>query len=263
MKKILLLSCIMVVLNLAVVCLTNAVEIRYSDSTIVDDATTLSKGGCKLGLRVIQTADPGLYTNSAWLRFWYGLTDQFEVSIASEVSDSIYGSDRTNKHDYSDITLQGKYQFLNNDNLSLAAKINVKIAPNNSAYAKGLSTGEEDYKFELAGTKFFGRAKVNANLGYNFIGDPPGTDYADELSYSLAVMYPVKKVILAVDLVGKTDKTKGGGGITFNQNILDLWGGVRWKFSLDPDIRVKLGIGTRLSEAAPDYLGTLAIAYYF
>ncbi len=240
----------------------NAEHVKYLDGVIVDDTSTEPKGKFALRSLTLQTADPGIYTTIQYLRLDYGVTDHLSFFIAPEVYRGKYGSRIADKHDFGDISLAGKYQFLINDTLSFAGKFTVKLAPNDSAYIKGFSTGEEDYKMEFLTSKFFGLAKLNLVLGYNIIGNPPGKNYADELNYALAIMYPIKKVLLTGELVGKTDKTKGKGDITFDANILDLWMGAKWVFSKKPDIKLKTGIGTRVSHPSPDYLAAFAVIWY-
>lgn len=239
-----------------------AERIKYTDGVIVDDTSTEPKGKFTLRSLTLQTADTGIYTTIQYLRLDYGVGDHCSVFISPEVYRGRYGSRTADKHDFGDISLAGKYQFLISDTLSFAGKLTVKMAPNDSAYIKGFSTGKEDYKVEFLTSKFFGLAKLNLILGYNIIGIPPGKTYADELNYALAIMYPVKKVLLTTELVGKTDKTKGNGDITFDKNILDLWMGAKWAFSKKPDIKLKAGLGTRISHPSPDFLGAFAVVWY-
>ena len=71
---------------------------------------------------------------------------------------------------------------------------------------------------------------------------------------------PWKGIVLAVDLVGRTDKSRSAH-IVFNHNILDGYIGL--KQYITTKFYYKIAFGTRLSDTIPDYLGYLGVVYYF
>jgi len=234
---------------------------KYGAGVVLDDAGTEPKGTFELTVpKVVYSGSPGYYTTSIWLALTYGITDHLEAVIAPEVHDAIWGRDNSgSNHDFGDVVCGIKYQFLEEkDNLpSLAAKYSLKIPTNTDS--KGLTTGEIDHATYLIASKGLIGGQLNLNLGYKYVGEPDDKIYSNQVSYGAAYVYPVKKVSLVVELVGKTDYTRPH--LTTKENILDLYGGFKYGFT--PSFGMKASLGTRLSEAAPDYLAFLACAYYF
>ncbi len=234
---------------------------KYGAGVVLDDAGTEPKGIFEFTIpKVVYSGSPGYYTTSIWLALTYGITDHLEVVIAPEVHDAIWGRDNSgSNHDFGDVVCGVKYQFSEERNNlpSLAAKYSLKLPTNTDS--KGLTTGEVDHAAYFLVSKGLAGGQLNFNLGYKYVGEPDDKIYSNQVSYGAAYVYPVKKVSLVVELVGKTDYTRPH--LTTKENILDLYGGFKYGFT--PSFGMKASLGTRLDQAAPDYLAFLACAYYF
>ncbi len=234
---------------------------KYGAGVVLDDAGTEPKGTFELTIpKVVYSGSPGYYTTSIWLALTYGITDHLEMVIAPEVHDAIWGRDNSGSdHDFGDVVCGLKYQFSEErDNLpSLAAKYSLKIPTNTDS--KGLTTGEVDHALYLIVSKGLIGGQLNLNLGYKYVGKPNDKTYSNQVSYGAAYVYPVKKVSLVLELVGKTNYKEPH--LTVKENTLDLYGGFKYGFT--PALGMKASLGTRLNQASPDYLAFLACAYYF
>lgn len=195
---------------------------KYGAGVVLDDAGTEPKGTFEFTIpKMVYSGSPGYYTTSIWLALTYGITDHLEAVIAPEVHDAIWGRDNSGSiHDFGDVVCGIKYQFLEEkDNLpSLAAKYSLKIPTNTDS--KGLTTGEVDHVTYLIVSKGLIGGQLNLNLGYKYVGEPDDKIYSNQVSYGAAYVYPVKKVSLVVELVGKTDYTRPH--LTVKENALDL-----------------------------------------
>lgn len=234
---------------------------KYGAGVILDDAGTEPKGTFELTIpKIVYSGSPGYYTASIWLALTYGITDHLEVVIAPEAHDAIWGRDNSGSdHDFGDVACGLKYQFSEEkDNLpSFAANYSLKIPTNTDS--KGLTTGEIDHGVYLLASKGLVGGQLNLNLGYKYVGEPKDKVYSNEVSYGAAYVYPVKKVSLVLELVGKTNYKEPH--LTVKENTLDLYGGFKYGFT--PSFGMKASLGTRVNQATPDYLAYLACAYYF
>ncbi|MCG2676426.1 transporter [bacterium] len=234
---------------------------KYGAGVVLDDAGTEPQGTFELTIpKVVYSGSPGYYTTSIWLALTYGITDHLEAVIAPEVHDAIWGRDNSgSNHDFGDVVCGIKYQFLEERNNlpSLASKYSLKIPTNTDS--KGLTTGEIDHAAYLIVSKGLIGGQLNLNLGYKYVGEPDNKIYSNQVSYGAAYVYPVKKVSLVLELVGKTDYKRPH--LTTKENTLDLYGGFKYGFTTS--LGMKAALGTRLNQATPDYLAYLACAYYF
>lgn len=265
MKKAALILSLVGVLIAGNTTLIDAYPTRYGSPCILDDAGTEEKGCFELWSGIYQTWDPGLYTTSINVSLTYGITNRLEVFVSPEVHGAIYGEEADNEtghgsiHEFGDVYLGTKYQFREEEgNIpALASQLTLKIPTTTDD--KCWTTGEVDYKVNLLATKSIGKAQINLNSGYTYVGEPEGEIYSNVVSYGVAFQYPVKKVILTTELVGKTNYLEKH--LTVKENILDLYEGLQWP--MGDDWSGDIAFGTRLSEADPDYLGYLGISYYF
>lgn len=295
MKKTLLVICLVSIMVLGITGLALAKNTRFGPPVINDDAGTLSKGTLEWGTSVAQTWDPGFYTTTIITALTYGITDHLEAYVAPTVLGAAWGRDLHTGGDatliraygnhgavhqeFTDIWVGAKYQFLEEKgNIpAVAAKFGLKFPGKTDS--KYLTTGEIDEDLTLCVTKGFGKSlgpfpklQVDANAGYRQIGNPDNIVYADEVRYGASVMYPVffsgfslkeapwKGFILVGELVGRNDKSRSTH-IVVNHNILDAYLGV--KQYITPLFYYKLGLGNRISDTTPDYLGYLGVVYYF
>ncbi len=299
MKKTLLILCLVSIMVLGTAGLAFAKDTKFGPPIINDDAGTVSKGTLEWGTGVAQTWDSSFYTTSIITALTYGITDHLEAYVAPCVLSAVWGDDLHNSpadpryaalvgaygnhgavhQEFTDIWVGTKYQFLEEKgNIpAVAAKLRLKIPGKSDS--KNLTTGELDEDITLCATKGFGKSlgpfpklQVDANLGYRQIGNPDNRVYADEVRYGASVMYPFffsgfslkeapwKGFLLVGELVGRTNSSRSTH-IVINENILDAYLGI--KQFITPLFYYKLGLGNRISDDSPDYLGYLGVVYYF
>lgn len=285
MRKTLLILCLVSIMVLGTAGLALAKHTRYGPPVISDDAGTEPKGTWEWGTSTVQTWSPGFYTNTVITALTYGVTDYLEVFVAPEVSKAIWGKDVnqfagpgtggdkwfvTGNHGsvsrYGDVWLGAKYQFLEEKGRipSFAAKFTGKIPTQTASHGMTDTTGRGDYRLTLIGTKSLGRTQLNIDLAYNYKGEATDNDrrvYSNEIRYEASLALPIIRKpasLLVGEIIGRTNYRQEH--LTARENILDLWIGLKTKFT--KKFATKIGIGERVSAGTP-LLGTLGVVYYF
>ena len=90
---------------------------------------------------------------------------------------------RTTEVGFGDIILRGRYYLLEDPGLAPFLKVK---APTANA-SKGLGTGEWDVGFGLEFDKRFEEFFILGDVGYTFIGDPPGQHFRNRPAASLGI----------------------------------------------------------------------------
>ncbi len=246
---------------------------KCGNAVVVDSAFPMPEGRMKLSTKIKYEADPGFYKYTHSLTLAYGVRERLEVGISPEVYKAIWGEDvhtggkrvaTTGNHgsvsSFGDIRLYGKYLFFKETSLipALSAKYTLKV-PTTTDH-KGLSTGEIDHKIALIASKLCDRIELDLNLAYTYVGEPESKVYSHEISGAFAFQYAFTKRFMGTcELTGKTDYKREH--LTTKESIFDGYLGAKYKAA--KDFEVKGALGTRLSEAEPDYLGILSLRWYF
>ncbi|MDD2752381.1 MAG: hypothetical protein PHN59_04550 [Candidatus Omnitrophica bacterium] len=239
---------------------------RYGPPFICDDAGTEPKGGWEFaGWIPLATLDSGNYYLTQYqLALTYGVTDRLEVYAAPFVYKRFGGEKQARKEDmFADVWLGAKYQIIKTKDFFLTGKFSIKdgsrSAFKDSAY---LSNGADEYKITLIGSKYLGLLQIDANLGYDILGNrPTRRAYSNEVSYNLSLTHPITRGMLIVgEFAGKTDNTRTS--TTFRNNILDAYLGLKWWVVKDK-VGGKVAVGKRLTEYNPDLLLALGFVAYF
>jgi len=119
-------------------------------------------------------------------------------------------------------------------------------------------TGEADLGVLAIASKEFRPVTVHLNLGYTFVGSPPGRSLDDVVNYSLAFEYDTVLPAIAVvtELSGSTSRDQ-----SVSDALLDLLIGVTYEVNRRVVLDTSLAVG--LSSASPDYTAVLGMSYTF
>ena len=183
----------------------------------------------------------------------------FEVEVptvfAKQVGDSQAG--------LGDLRLKSKVRFLKGreaNPLSLSGQLVIKFPTcdkGNGAISKldSTCTGEVDVGLVGIASKSFTPINVHLNLGYTFVGNPPGETLDDVFLYDLAFEYdaPLRGLALVTELMGEANKP-GQDPLAF------LYGAV---YELVPNLEIDGAFSAGLTEGSPDYTLTVGLAYFF
>lgn len=165
-----------------------------------------------------------------------------------------------------DVVLKPKMLFLKGreaNPLSLAGEMQLKFPScDETGPASGeinpSCTGESDLGFTAIATKEFLPLTVHLNVGYTFVGNPPGGNLKNVLGYSLAFEYQtiLPAVAVVTELAGETNRDPNTP-----KDLVTLLFGVTYQVNR----RVKLdsSIVSGLTAPSPDYAALLGVAYTF
>lgn len=166
-------------------------------------------------------------------------------------------STRTTQSGIGDVLLQGRYYLLDEKGwlptLAVLARIKFPTADRD----RGLGTGEFDEKFGVQLSKSFTDKWIGfADLGYTFIGSPPGVELKNQWNYDLGLGY-----YLTPDLLASVSYEYWTAVVSGLQDPQDLYFDLSYKLS--PAFRLNAGFLVGLSAGAPDYGVTGGIAVRF
>lgn len=156
-----------------------------------------------------------------------------------------------------DIILRGRYYLLDErgpfPTLALTGRIKFPTADED----RGLGTGEFDKGFGVEATKkLIGNWVGFLDLGYTFIGDPPGIDLRNQWNYDLGLGYYFTK-----DLLGSFYYEEWRALVQGLSNPRDLLFAMNYKATSALRFNASLLVG--LSDGAPDYGLTGGISVRF
>jgi len=156
-----------------------------------------------------------------------------------------------------DIILRGRYYLLDErgpfPTLALTGRIKIPTADED----RGLGTGEFDEGFGVEVTKkLVGNWVGFLDLGYTFIGDPPGLDLRNQWNYDLGLGYYFTK-----DLLGSLYYEEWRAIVAELPNPRDLLFAVNYKATSLLRFNASMQLG--LSDGAPDYGLTGGISFRF
>jgi Putative MetA-pathway of phenol degradation len=166
---------------------------------------------------------------------------------------------RTTEVGFGDIILRGRYYLLEDPGVgsylpALAPFLKVK-APTASA-SKGLGTGEWDVGFGLEFDKRFTEFFILGDLGYTFIGDPPGQHFRNRPAASLGIGHffmPTLAVTVLLDW--RRSLVRG------RDDPLELFGIVQVKVA--PTVTLTPYAFAGLTDGSPDFGVGLELSWRF
>ncbi|MBI3598161.1 MAG: transporter [Nitrospirae bacterium] len=185
----------------------------------------------------------------------YGLINNLE--IAATLPYLFANNDTGSRNQFGDVLLAAKVRFIKGreaNPLSIGGSMQVKVPFEGQS---SLTTGEADVGFFALATKEIAPYEAHLNLGYTFIGNPPGADLPDRFNYALGLDY--KEFRPNLSLMGELFGTANTSGPSH-----DEWSGAlsAGRF-VRPDFRVSGTLGIGLSDHAPDYILNLRGSYFF
>lgn len=158
-----------------------------------------------------------------------------------------------------DLKMKAKLRFLKGREAtpaSIAGQLIIKFPSGNRD--RGLGTGEADVGFQLLATEEFPLITVHLNLGYTFMGNPPGREFRDILNYSLAFEYEALPNTLKMvgELTGHRQEDPAKSG-----DPLSLLAGLAHR--VGKQITVDAGVAVGLTPRSPDYTINVGMTYNF
>jgi len=196
------------------------------------------------GLKYEQfTAHNRLYTLDTELRYGLITNMDFEVEVPYLFAD--HSNDAGNG--LGDLRLKGKVRFLKGreaNPLSIAAMLDVKFP--SASRDKGFGSGEADVGIVGIASKEFSPLTVHLNLGYYFVGNPPGQVLHNVVVYSLGS--ELQTLVTGLKVVGELSGRSDRNSTAYPEK-LDLMGGVL--LGVTPQLSLDLSLLTGLTKASP------------
>ena len=156
-----------------------------------------------------------------------------------------------------DILLRGEYVLLEEGAVLPEVAPFLKVKFPTADRDKGLGTGEFD---ETVGTSlsktFFERLVGYIDLGYTFIGSPPGADFRNSFGWSLGAAYQIAQpVSVFAFLDGATAIARG------QDDPLELRVGAEYRVT--KAVRLTGAVTKGLSDGSPDYGVSIGVTFRF
>lgn len=224
---------------------------------LVEDALVVGKNkfSCELSLDRFEWQD-GERTNSFLFVPAYGITSKLEFAL--EIPYWHYHPISGNEaNGLSDANIRLKYLFSGETSKSPAYLFKFLGKSAIGDYSTGLGTGDWDYNFIGVATKNFGKLRVDANLGYIFVGKAQYPSWNNTFFYGTAFNYKLtnKFGLCAEAFCGTYDDKMfklGNGAGTF---------GCIYKIS--DKITLDCGINYKVKESLVPNGGTLGATILF
>lgn len=163
-----------------------------------------------------------------------------------------------------DVTLRPKVLFLKGreaNPLFLAGEVALKFPScdqaSNAASVTPACTGETDLELIAIATKEFSPLTVHLNVGYAFVGSPPGQALDNVIDYALAFEYAtiLPAITLLAEVSGETDR--GGASGDAVAGLVGVMYEVNRRMRLDSSLVIGL------TSQSPDYGALLGVSYTF
>lgn len=223
-----------------------------------ESAVPLDRGQTKLetGLRYERfSSSEKIYSFNAELTT--GIINNLEFLV--DVPLIFKRKEADNTEGLGDLTMKAKLRFLKGREAtpaSIAGQLIIKFPSGDRD--RGLGTGEADVGLQLLASEEFPLITVHLNLGYTFIGNPPGREFRDILNYSLAFEYEAlpNTLKLVGELTGHRQEDPATSG-----DPLSLLAGIAHR--LDKKIVVDAGLAVGLTPRSPDYTFNVGMTYNF
>lgn len=177
--------------------------------------------------------------------------------------------DRTKKNNtegLGDLRLKAKLRFLKGREatpISIAGQLIIKFPSGDKDLnlirsINPSGSGEADVGFQIIASEEFSLFTMHLNLGYTFVGNPPGEDFRNVLNYSLAIEYEAipKSFKIVGELTGHRQIDTNISG-----DPLELLAGISQKVS--NQLMIDAGVAVGLTSASPDYTINVGVTYNF
>jgi len=155
-----------------------------------------------------------------------------------------------------DLVLGAKWNFLAETNTrpALALAFGVKLPT--ASRELGLGSGEVDYDLTGIVSKSFGeQLTAHINVGFSWLGDPPGEEFENVLHYGVAVGYRVRE---NWEIVGEAfaNSPISGGAVSAFANF-----GARWQAR--ESLVFDFAAGAGLTRNSPEFIATVGLTWTF
>ena len=183
-----------------------------------------------------------------------------EVTIVGGNPNKIRQTSRTTRKTedgLGDILVQGRYYVLEETDTLPLVGITGNIKLPTADEHKELGTGELDAGFGFEFSKNFSDSwQAYFDIGYTFVGDPPGTDLRNQWYFDIGAGY-----YLAPELLVSAYYEESRALVAGEDNPRDLFFALNYDFSSEIEFTAGLLLG--LSDGAPDYGFTGGIRFRF
>ncbi len=188
----------------------------------------------------------------------YGLIHNLEFALEMPYLFVETGGSRLNQQ--GDATLDTKIRFIKGraaNPLSISGQMSIKF-PTAGREARLGTTGVVDVGFRAIASKEFTPLTTHINLGYFFIGNPPGGDESNQLRYALGLEFEVTETPLRFigEIFGQSNVDNG-----LSDDHMAMMGG--FSFQAKRELFIDFSAGFGLAEDAPDYTLSTGASYYF
>jgi hypothetical protein len=187
----------------------------------------------------------------------------FEVEVPTIFADH----NNNSQAGLGDLRLKSKIRFLKGreaNPLSLSGQLVIKFptCDEDKTAIAGLTpacTGETDVGLVGIASKEFSPVNVHLNLGYTFVGNPPGGSLDDFFLYDLGFEYqtPVTGLTLLFELMGEANRKVPYSG---QDPLAFLYGAT---YEVVPNLGIDGAFSVGFTEGSPDYTLTVGLTYYF
>ena len=164
-----------------------------------------------------------------------------------------------------DLRLKSKVRFLKGreaNPLSLSGQLEIKFPTcdqdkTSISFLNPYCTGEVDVGLLGIASKEFKPVTVHLNLGYTFVGNPPGKTLDDVFLYDLAFEYEtsLQGLALMIELMGEANRKYSG-----QYPLAFLYGAT---YEVVPNLTIDGAFSAGFTEGSPDYTFTVGLSYYF
>ncbi len=166
-------------------------------------------------------------------------------------------STRTTETGIGDTLLQGRYYVLDERGLLPTVALTARVKFPTADASRGLGTGEFDEKFGVQLSKNLSSQWVGfADVGYTFVGSPPGVALRNQWNYDIGLGYAVTP-----NLLGSVYYEYWTAVVSGLQPPQDLYFDLSYKAT--QMFRLNAGFLVGLSAGAPDYGVTGGVAVRF
>ncbi len=177
----------------------------------------------------------------------YGITDRLELLLEPVAYTSIRPEQGLNGTDFGDVEITLSYLLFEESDPwpAFAVAGEVKIP---TARDPLVGTMEPDYSLILVASKKIGDFDCHANLGFTFLGQPPGGDLKDSFNFAIAAVWKIGGTFdLVAEVVGSISSTAEGDAVNpvvpesaGQEGTVGLVGG---RYYFRPNVVLSFGVG--------------------
>ena len=211
-----------------------------------DEATILDHGEWSVATGWSFVRQPNNQNEWTWATdLEYGLGGLLEASVELpyQIIDQTTAS---NLDGWGDVALRLEVNPVKEHGRAPAVSLAAQLKTHSANEDRGLGIGKVDYTMTALASKTFGKTSFHVNVGMTVVGDPPGTDQSDSVSYNFAVEHALtEQLMLAAEVYGQTNTDRDA-----ETHPWETLAGLVYQFA--EHLAVDLGIGMGLSQASPD-----------